>query len=185
MMNEGGKSEMTTIRKAMSITKKDVAKWVLEKDAAECAHELQDMVHELSAAVQKATSSVLQKHPECAAFFGVRGRVELATSAQNRTVNILGHLGFGPGCNMEYVKELESWSKGKLEKCRKCRECSGEECECECESDDTSNSAPKLDKLMKSLKSLKTLVALREIMDDAVDEVFEEKKEEEEDEEEE
>lgn len=172
MMNEGRKQTKTTIRQSMSITKEDVTKWVLEKGAVDSAHELKELVHELSEAVQEATNGVFKKHPECAVFFGVRGRVEIVTSVDGKSEDALGYLGFGPGCSMEYVEELERWSKEKSQRCRNCS--SGE---CECGSDDIPSPAPKIDKLMRSLKALK---ALREIMDDAAGDTTDEKKEDEE-----
>ena len=144
--------EKTTIRQTMSITKEDVAKWVTEKGAVDGTHELKEVVHELSDAIQRATSDVFKKHPECVAFFGVCGRVEIATSFDGKKEDALGYLGFGPGCNMEYVEDLERWSKGKSEKCRNCS--SGE---CECSSDDIPSPSPKIDKLMRSLRALAEL----------------------------
>lgn len=158
----------TTIK--MQVSGKDVAKWVAEKGAVDGTHELKEVVHELSDAIREATNGVFKKHPECAAFFGVCGRVEIATSVGGKREDALGYLGFGPGCNMEYVEELERWSNDKFEKCRNCS--SGE---CECGSDDIHSHSPKLDKLMRSLKALK---ALREIMDDAADDTADKEDEE-------
>ena len=143
------KEKIVETKSSMGISRSDIEAWI-GKGPTHGMQELRELRDELSQGIMDATSKAINNHPECASFFGLRGRVEIACSANGETMDTLCKLGFGPGVDMDYVD-------GKDNK-RACK------CEC-CEEKEETGKLPEEDKLDKLISCLMTLAELKRMIE--------------------